>query len=207
MELVVATRNKHKLREIVRILHEKRIVAVGLDAFIDAPAVIEDGHTFAANAAKKALTISRHTGRLTIADDSGLSVDALDGAPGVFSARYAGEGATDAQNNEKLLAALADVPKSRRAAQFVCCVALADARGLVGVVEGRCRGSIGFAAKGGQGFGYDPLFMVPRLGNRTFAELDAEMKNNISHRAKAFAKAGRLIRQYLKNAPPPGFGQ
>ncbi|MCM8813510.1 MAG: XTP/dITP diphosphatase [Candidatus Omnitrophica bacterium] len=204
MEIVVATRNAHKLAEIQALLGDAGITAVSLAAFPDAPPVVEDGATFAENAAKKALLIARSTGRLTVADDSGLEVPAIGGAPGVLSARYAGARVTDAENNAKLLQVLAAVPKSRRRARFVCCVAIAAADGLLVTLNGTCAGRIAFSPQGEQGFGYDPLFYLPRYA-KTFAELPAAIKNKISHRGRAFAKANVWLRRYLRRGavPPP----
>jgi XTP/dITP diphosphohydrolase len=135
---------------------------------------------------------------LVVADDSGLEVDALDGAPGVHSARFAaeeGKRSTDEANNAKLLRLLADVPPEKRGAQFRCVIALAVPEGPVHFAEGICRGTIGFEPRGSQGFGYDPLFIVPELG-KTFAELGPELKNGISHRARALAGLKQLLEQY-----------
>jgi len=198
-KIVVATRNRHKLKEIQALLDGCGMNAVSLDAFPRAPKVVEDGATFAANAAKKARMIARFTGRLTLADDSGLCVDALDGAPGVISARFSGPGATDHKNNTKLLRLLRDVPASRRTARFVCTIAIADRRGIVGIAEGMHRGKIVFFEKGTNGFGYDPLFYSPRL-KKTFAQLTGVAKNSVSHRGRALAKARKIIFAYLRTS-------
>ena len=148
----------------------------------------ETGQTFAENAALKAGTVAAATGHWTIADDSGLAVDVLDGAPGVYSARYAGEQSNDRQNNEKLLMQLRDVPDGRRGAQFVCCLALADPEGDIRVqVEGRCRGRLLHEPRGQSGFGYDPLFWIAEY-HKTFAELTLAAKSVLSHRARVFEK-------------------
>lgn len=186
--LILASRNRKKLREIAELLTGLDVTLVSAADFPDAPEVEETGRTFAENAALKAGTVAAATGHWTIADDSGLAVDVLDGAPGVYSARYAGPQSDDRQNNEKLLAQLRDVPDQRRGAQFVCCLALADPAGTIRVqVEGRCRGQLLHEPRGQSGFGYDPLFWIPEY-RRTFAELTLTAKSVLSHRARAFEK-------------------
>lgn len=184
LELVVATRNTGKLREIRHLLEGAGITVLGLDAFPDLPEVEEDGATFAENAAKKAETIARLTGRPCLADDSGLTVDALDGQPGVQSARYAGTQGDDAANNARLLRELASVPADRRRAAFCCVMALCLPGEPTRFYEGRVGGSILDAPRGTAGFGYDPLFLVDGCG-RTMAELPLEEKNRLSHRGQA----------------------
>lgn len=184
MELLVATGNPGKLREIRRLCADRGIKVLGLDAFPEAPQVEEDGTTFAENACKKAMALARFSGRLTLADDSGLTVAALDGAPGVFSARYAGAGADDAANNRKLLEALAEVPEDARQGAFRCVMALCSPDGECRLFEGELAGQLLTAPRGEGGFGYDPLFLVREYG-RTLAELPLEVKNRISHRGQA----------------------
>ncbi|MDP6525798.1 MAG: XTP/dITP diphosphatase [Kiritimatiellia bacterium] len=186
MKLLIATGNAHKLREIRQIFTMPGLEILGMEAFPDAPEVIEDGETFEANAVKKAVTLASVTGLWALADDSGLVVDVLDGAPGVYSARYAGEPVDYAANNSKLLAELADKPD--RTARFRCAIALASPDGDVRVVDGSCKGRIGENLKGCEGFGYDPLF-IPDGYDQTFAEMPAEEKNAISHRGRALARA------------------
>jgi len=196
MKIVLATRNKKKIEEIKDILMDAPIPIDGiltLDDFPDAPQVMEDGSTFEENAIKKAKTIAAYTGITTIADDSGLEVDALHNAPGVLSARYAGEDADDTENNEKLLREMADTPDDKRTARFICCIALAsgdEVKTFYGCVKGR----IGKRPVGKRGFGYDPIF-YPEGYDRTFAEMTEEEKNAISHRARAIRK----LREYLLN--------
>jgi XTP/dITP diphosphohydrolase len=192
MKVVVATRNQGKLREIVSLLAGAPLLdGLGLElATIDALApeaeLREDGVTFEENALAKARQAAAATGLPAIADDSGLEVDALDGAPGVWSARYAGPDADDAQNNAKLLEALRGVPAARRGARFRCVAAFVDpGRGLAIVRDGSCAGEILEGPRGTDGFGYDPLFLVPSVG-RTMAELPLGEKNRLSHRAAAF---------------------
>lgn len=187
MKLVIATRNRHKLDEIRAILGPSGPELCSALDFPEIPDVVEDGDTFEANAVKKAEALHRATGLWAMADDSGLEVDALGGAPGVRSARYAGEPACHRSNNEKLLAALRGT--AARAARFRCVIALAGPGFETATVEGRCEGVIADAPRGHGGFGYDPLF-VPAGHERTFAELDAAIKNRISHRARALAAAG-----------------
>lgn len=184
MELVVATRNAGKLREIVALLDGSGVTVRGLGDFPDLPEVEEDGATFAENARKKGETIARLTGRLTLADDSGLEVEALGGAPGVHSARYAGVQGDDGGNNRKLLKALDGVPREERSAAFVCAIALSAPDGSSRLFFGRLPGLILTELRGAGGFGYDPLFLVPEYG-KTLAELPLEIKNRISHRGQA----------------------
>ncbi len=180
--LTLATGNAHKIMELRAMLG---IPLRGLEAFPDFPPVVEDGDSFEANAIKKAVALARHSGDWALADDSGLAVDALDGAPGIHSARYAGRHGDDAANNAKLLRELA--PHADRSARFVCVLALSDAAGTCRTYRGECHGKIAREAAGAHGFGYDPLF-VPEGYGQSFAELGAEVKGAISHRARALAK-------------------
>jgi len=199
MRILVATTNEGKLREYERLLagvSDLELETMG--ALGELVEVVEDRDTFSANAGKKASEIAAVAGMPCLADDSGLEVDALGGRPGVRSARYAGEDATDAENNQKLLEALRDVPDAQRTARFRCAIALVDANGReVALVEGTCEGRIGQEPKGSHGFGYDPLF-VPDGFTQTIAELGPETKDRISHRAKAAAKLVPVLRQ-LRN--------
>ncbi|MEJ2526344.1 MAG: XTP/dITP diphosphatase [Desulfuromonadales bacterium] len=196
MELVVATRNAGKLQEIRRLLAGEGIRVLGLSDLDDAPEVVEDGATFAANALKKAEQMARHTGKPCLADDSGLMVDALQGAPGVHSARYAGPAATDQSNNRKLLDALADVPEGARDAAFCCVMALCLPGQSPQFFEGRVAGQILHAPQGDGGFGYDPLFWLPEFAC-TMAELPLDTKNRISHRGQALRQAVAFIKQQI----------
>jgi XTP/dITP diphosphohydrolase len=186
MKLIIATRNAHKLEEIQAIFEFKNLEVLSAFDFPDIPDVIEDGDTLEANAIKKAVEIAKATNCWAMADDSGLEVTALDGAPGVYSARYAGEPCSYSNNNDKLLRELTD--KSDRSAQFRTVVALSDPEGNVQTQEGACPGQIIEELRGINGFGYDPLF-VPEGYTETFAELDSDVKNRISHRARALHKA------------------
>ncbi len=181
--LILATRNQGKRREIQDMLGSN-IQVLSLDAFPNAPEVIEDGATFEANAKKKAREIAKYTGLPALADDSGLVVDALNGAPGVYSARYAGEDATDKANNAKLVENLRGIPASHRTAHFCCAMALATLDGRVQTAEALWEGRILTTPRGANGFGYDPLFFIP-THNCTSAELSSEEKNRLSHRGQA----------------------
>ena len=199
MKLVLATRNQDKVREIGEILKiEDGIELLSLHNYPDAPDVVEDGKTYEENAIKKASELAEYTGHLTIADDSGLEVDALGGAPGVHSARYAGENASDRDRIVKLLDALQNVSGDRRSGRFICAVAIADPLAQVLVVRGVCEGRIIRMPRGTEGFGYDPVF-VPVGYDKTFAELGDEIKNQISHRAKALDEAKKLLSEMNVN--------
>ncbi len=195
-QLVIATKNRKKLHELKRYLKSLKIDVVSLEDFKKVPRIVEDAPTFKGNAAKKALVISRFTGGLVIADDSGLAVSALGGAPGVRSSRFAGPGKSDAQNNRKLLKILEGVPGARRGAKFVCAAAIADNGKIVKIIEETCSGRIAFEKKGRYGFGYDPVFLIPGY-NKTFGELGLKVKDRMSHRAKALKKARKFLRTYL----------
>jgi len=197
MELVVATKNKKKLREIKDILKGLKVELLSLSDFAKTPRIIENGRTFRANAAKKALAIARFSGKLTLGEDSGLCIDAPGGKPGVYSSRFSGKNKSDAQNNLKVLRLLRDTAPKKRRAHYVCAIALADASGLIGVVEGACNGLIGFELRGNTGFGYDPLFVIPRY-KKTFAELGPRIKHKMSHRYHALKKARKLIQKYIE---------
>lgn len=199
LEIVISSRNNKKKKELKAFLKGLKIKVLDLNDFPAAPIVEEKGKTFEENAAAKALKIAKFTGRLTLADDSGLEVEALGGRPGVYSARFAGRNAADEANNRKLLRALAGVPKLKRKARFVCVIALADGDKLAGLVRGECGGRIAFEPDGGNGFGYDPVFFSPKY-SKTFARLSPGEKNAVSHRGKALRKAKKLIRRLLQKA-------
>jgi XTP/dITP diphosphohydrolase len=196
IDIVAATKNRGKLREIAAALTGLPVRLVSLGDYPGAPEVIEDGDTFSANAAKKARAIASDTRQYALADDSGLMVDALGGAPGVYSARYAGANADDAANLRKLLAALDEIPARPRSARFICVIALADPAGRVVLAEGRVEGEIIAAPRGQNGFGYDPVFLYPPLG-RTFAELTAPEKLAVSHRGIALRELAEKIRDLV----------
>jgi XTP/dITP diphosphohydrolase len=191
-ELVLATRNRHKGEELAALLGDLDIRIHTMDEFPDAPDVIEDGETCAANAIKKAQSISKATGLLAVADDTGLEVDALNGRPGVYAARYAGEHATYEDNWKKLLRELTGVPGPRRTARFMTVAAIVSPGETVKVATGHLDGLIAETPAGAHGFGYDPVFFVPELG-KTLAEMSSEEKNRISHRAKAFAQVREIL--------------
>lgn len=191
-ELVLATRNRHKGEELAALLSALGIGIRTLDEFPEVPDVIEDGETCEANAIKKARAVSKATGLMAVADDTGLEVDALGGRPGVFAARYAGEHATYEDNWKKLLRELSGVPPDRRTARFMTVAAMALPSGEVQVTTGKLEGVISEEPAGTRGFGYDPVFFVPELG-KTLAQLSAEEKNRISHRAKAFAQVREIL--------------
>ena len=192
-EILLATRNPDKVRELTALLGDLEICIRTLAEFPAAPDVEEDGTTCEANALKKAGETASATGIPSVADDTGLAVDALDGRPGVFAARYAGDGATYEDNCRKLLRELDGVPLERRTARFVTVAALALPGGHTQVATGTLVGVIAEECSGSQGFGYDPVFFVQELG-RTLAELTAEEKNRISHRAKAFRSMADILR-------------
>ncbi|MFW5999389.1 MAG: XTP/dITP diphosphatase [Halanaerobiaceae bacterium] len=194
-KLLVASTNKGKIAEVKDLMSDLKLEVVGLEEFPQASSheVVEDGNTFQENALKKARVRARQTGLLTLADDSGLVVDYLDGRPGIRSARYAGEDADDRDNNRKLLRELEGVCFSHRDAHFECAAALVDPEsGDEYIVKGSCSGYILEEPRGEYGFGYDPLFFVPSYG-KTMAELSPAVKNSISHRAEAMEKMKKVI--------------
>jgi XTP/dITP diphosphohydrolase len=157
------------------------------------PEVVEDGKTFTENALRKARFYSEHLGKLTLADDSGLEVDILNGMPGIYSARYAGEKASPQENNRKLIREMNGIPVSKRTAKFICVIALVSPTRTEAVTEGSCKGRIGFKEVGKKGFGYDPLFVLPQYG-KTMAQLSMKGKERISHRGKALRKLRKILR-------------
>lgn len=189
---ILASKNAHKAQEIMAILGEDYRILTQTDAGVGDVDVVEDGTTFEENAAKKAETIMKLTGKPTIADDSGLCVDYLDGAPGIYTARYAGENATDGENIQKLLSALDGVPENQRGAQFVCVIAVAIPGEETKLFRGECPGRITQEPKGEDGFGYDPVFYYQEDG-LTLAEMEPERKNAISHRSSALGKMAEGI--------------
>lgn len=198
-EIVLASGNKGKIAEFQRLLDGMDIIVRPMNDFPQIGEIIEDGETFAENALIKARTVAQATGRAALADDSGLMVDFLDGAPGIYSARFAGEQGNDAANNAKLLDLLKDVPEEKRTGQFFCAIALVLPDGREYTVEGICPGRILTELRGAGGFGYDPLFYVEEY-QKTFAELSMEEKNSISHRGRANKKAVEIIKKLLQEA-------
>ncbi len=195
-ELVVATTNRKKKRELIALLKGLRVKVLTLDDFGNIPAVREDKKTFRENAVKKAVVTSRHTGKLTLAEDSGLEVKHLGGSPGVRSARFAGPARNDNANIKKLLRMLKGVPFNKRQARFICFAALAKNGRLSKVVSGSVSGVISSEPKGAFGFGYDPVFYYPPL-KKNFAELTPAKKNRLSHRYKALRKIKKILRAIL----------
>lgn len=195
LEIVLATRNQGKVREFVELMRDIPIQVYSLDAFPQIGDLPEEGLTYTENAISKAATVARLTGRLAVADDSGIEVDALEGAPGPQSRRFLGDEASDTARNARILRLLHNVSSERRTARYRAVVAVAMPSGEVRTFEGTCEGRIATAPRGSGGFGYDPLFLVPAYG-KTMAQLPLAMKNRISHRARAFSAA----RPFLKRA-------
>lgn len=192
--LLVATRNVGKLQELRELLGDLPFDLYGLGSLPGILEIQETGESFIENASLKAAGYATQARLLTLADDSGLAVDALGGAPGVFSARYAGQGASDAERTKKLLAELSSLKEPMRSARFVSAVAIADSEGeILNVSVGRCDGHLAFAPRGSEGFGYDPIF-IPVGYEQTFAELKPEIKNRISHRARALLGTREFLR-------------
>ncbi len=192
MKLILASKNAHKAEEMQAILGEGVRLVTQTEAGCGDLDVIEDGTSFEENAVKKAVTIMQATGKATIADDSGLAVDALGGRPGIFTARFAGEGATDDENIKKLLDELKNVPETERTARFVCVIALAVPGEEPKTFRGEVEGRILFEKHGENGFGYDPVFYLPQF-DLSMAEVSAEVKNSVSHRFNAL----KLLKEYL----------
>jgi XTP/dITP diphosphohydrolase len=204
-QLLVATTNPGKFAEVQAYLGQLPLEIISLQSLQNVPAVVEDGATFEENALKKARALAEASGLITLADDSGLEVDALDGAPGIYSARYAGEEGNDQKNNEKLLYELRHVPEAQRAGRFVCALVLCDPREgamKTWTVRESCEGRIAFAPRGANGFGYDPLFFYPPFG-KTFGEIDRETKATVSHRGKALKSIASLLAAVIDLAAKP----
>jgi len=197
MQVLVATRNKDKLKEIQALLADLKLEVVSAADVKGLPQIDEDGATIRDNAVKKAVETAKAARMLMLADDTGLEVDALNGEPGVRSARFAGDDGSYHENNKKLLGLLKGVAMEKRAARFRCVAAIADENGLVETVEGICNGTIIEEERGGGGFGYDPLFIADGQV-KTFGELSPDVKNRISHRAKALQKAWAVLSRYLR---------
>ena len=197
MKIVIATKNQGKLREFKTLLADLPLTVTSLSDYPAIGEIAETGSSFADNAALKAEAVARQTGLLTLADDSGLEVDALGGRPGIYSARFAGPGAADQENNARLLAELRHVPLPERTALFRSVIALARPGEKTIFVEGICEGLIAERPAGSGGFGYDPLFFVPAVG-QTFAEMPPAVKNKISHRARAMAAARVILQELLQ---------
>lgn len=197
LDIIIATRNRHKVRELARLLSLRGIRWHSLKKFPEVPPLEETEGTFDANAVKKARAVARATGQLALADDSGLEVEALDGAPGVYSARFAGEPSDDRANNEKLLRMLAGMPRAQRRARYRCALALAAPGRLLALTRGTWTGIVATRAVGRRGFGYDPLFLVPRY-QRTVGQLPERVKRRLSHRAQAARRLRPILRRLLR---------
>lgn len=197
-KILIASRNRGKIAEYRELLQGLPVKILSLADFPDFPEVPETGTTFRENALIKARSAVAATGVAALSDDSGLEVDYLQGAPGVYSSRYAGPGKDDDANNRKLLSALQGVPMSRRGARFRCVIAIVTPGGREFLSEGVCEGKIAFDPRGSEGFGYDPLFLIPSLG-KTFAELGPAVKNRISHRAQALRAARDVLGRLLED--------
>ncbi len=195
-KLLVATTNPKKLTELQTLLSDLQFQLVCLNDLKEYKEVPEDGKTFSENAALKAMGYAGQSSLLTIAEDSGLCVDALESAPGVFSARFAGAAKKDEDNNRKLLKLLEKVPDNCRSAHFTSVVAIAESGHLIGIAEGEVHGVIYHEARGQNGFGYDPVFFYPPFG-KTFGEVSAGEKHRVSHRAKALEKMKEILKNYL----------
>ena len=193
---MVATKNLGKVREIRKALKGFELRIYTLSDFPDVPEIREDGKSFTENALKKGRFYSKYFRKLAIADDSGLEVDALGGLPGIHSARYAGKGASNRENNRKLLKEMEGIRLLKRGAKFRCVIAMVSPDGREAIAEGTCKGRIGFKEVGKKGFGYDPLFILPQYG-KTMAQLSIEEKNRISHRGKALRKLRRIIETFM----------
>jgi len=192
-ELIVASRNKGKIKEIKELLEGLPYKVTSLLEHPNLPDVVEDGKTYTENALKKAVTIAKLTGKMTMSDDSGIEVKAIGWQPGLYSARFAGEGASEEAKNQKIFNMIKDVPMSKRQCRYRCVIALVDGKGRkIGVVQGTCSGLVAMKNRGTNGFGFDPLFIVPRY-NKTFGELDESVKAKISHRARALKKFRILL--------------
>ncbi|MBI3314835.1 MAG: RdgB/HAM1 family non-canonical purine NTP pyrophosphatase [Candidatus Omnitrophica bacterium] len=196
-ELIVASRNKGKVHEIRELLADLPVKVTSLLDYPKIPDVIEDGATYEANALKKAMAVARATGTMTIADDSGIEIAVLGHAPGIYSSRFAGKGASEKERNRKLFKMLQGMPMSKRRARYRCVVALVDDKGdEISVAQGTCGGYITTEERGTNGFGFDPVFLLKRYG-KTFGELSPSLKAKISHRARALAKIKGVIQRSI----------
>ena len=205
IELLVATTNPGKFAEVKAFLGNLPRRIICLRDLQNPPMVVEDGATFEENALKKALTLAEFSGMLTLADDSGLEVDALNGAPGIYSARYSGEESNDEKNNDRLLRELKNVPEEKRTARFICALALCAPKSFGvedWIARESCEGRIAFERRGSAGFGYDPLFFYPAFG-KTFGEIDRETKATVSHRGRALKRLTEILPSLVHEAVKP----
>lgn len=196
-EMILGTRNHGKIAEFRSLFKGMQIKLLSFYDFPDVPPVVEDGKTFQDNAVKKAKVIAKATGRTAVSDDSGLEVDFLNAAPGVYSARFAGERATDRDNARKVLKMLDGAAWEERSARFVCVICAATPKGKIVSAEGTCQGTISFEMRGSHGFGYDPIF-IPDGYQMTMAEIEPELKNRISHRADAMKKFRKVLKGFVQ---------
>jgi XTP/dITP diphosphohydrolase len=196
-ELLIATQNAGKLREIKSLLADFHLKITSLADYPHLPAVEEHGKSFRENAAKKALTIAKATGKLVLGEDSGLEVKALGNRPGIYSARFSASNPTDEKNNAKLLRLLKGLPLAKRQARYRCAAVLAKDGKIIATTQGSCEGRIALEPKGSHGFGYDPLFYIPRY-KKTFGELECGIKDAMSHRSRALGKMKDVLKEYLK---------
>ncbi len=193
IEILIATNNLGKVKEIKDILDSPEIKILNMKDFPPLPKIEEDGKTYQENAFKKARKISEYTGKICLADDSGLEIDYLKGKPGIYSSRW---GNSDEERIKKVLKLIENVPINKRNAKFVCAVVLVFPNGKIYMVKEECKGSITFKPKGEHGFGYDPIFLVPEY-DKTFAELGDKIKNQISHRGKAMRRMINIIKEIV----------
>jgi XTP/dITP diphosphohydrolase len=196
-ELIVASRNKGKVNEIKELLADLPVKVTSLLDYPKLPDVVEDGKTYKANALKKAVAVAKATGKMALADDSGIEVAALGNKPGIYSSRFAGKGASEKDRNRKLFEMLQGMPMSKRRARYRCVVALVDGKAKeISIAQGTCGGYITTRERGTNGFGFDPLFLLKRYG-KTFGELAPSLKAKISHRARALAKIKGIIKKAI----------
>ncbi|MDQ0204436.1 RdgB/HAM1 family non-canonical purine NTP pyrophosphatase [Pectinatus haikarae] len=194
--IIIATKNKGKIREMAEEFAELPVIIRALDEFGELPDAVESGHTFAENARIKAAFYSRLTGQACLADDSGLEIDILDKRPGIYSARFAGDNASDGDNNKKMISEMKKAGVDSSNARYKCVLAFFDINGRILQAEGECEGKIKLSPKGSNGFGYDPYFYI-RGGKKSMAEISALEKNEISHRGKAVKRMKILLAEYL----------
>jgi XTP/dITP diphosphohydrolase len=205
IELLVATTNPGKFAEVQAFLSGLPLRILSLRDLRNPPTIVEDGATFEENALKKARVLAEYSRLFTLADDSGLEVDALNGAPGIYSARYCGEEGNDEKNNDRLLRELKNIPEEKRTARFVCALALCAPKSLEKkqwIVRESCEGRIAFERRGSAGFGYDPLFFYPPFG-KTFGEIDQESKATVSHRGQALKRLTEILPSLVELAVKP----
>ncbi len=198
IKLLVGTGNRKKLEELESLLADLPFQLLSLSQFPDVQEIAEDGKTFEENAIKKALGFAQQTGLLTLGEDSGLVVEALEGSPGVYSARFAGPEKDDLKNCLKVLQLMERLPDNCRGASFKSAIAIASPDRVIGAVEGEVKGAIAYAMRGSGGFGYDPIFIYGPYGGKTFGEVSSAWKHKVSHRGEAAKKAKKILEEYAK---------